>query len=235
MKFHPDKCQCLRFTRKRKHKRKPPAYKLHNHQISNVQEATYLGVTLQHDLSWDQHIKKIVTKANKSLGFLRRNLKVKSKKQKQTAYLSIVRPCLEYSSSVWDPNTQENIKKIEAVQRRAARWVSSRYRQSSSVEDMLTDLNWPPLQTRRNQANLKNFYKYLNSELVVCSKYRPIRPAIPTRNSSRRNHSLFFSIPPGTPAYRQGTFFPRTIKQWNALPAHTVICESLEEFESLLP
>ena len=234
MKFHPEKCQCLRFTRKRKNKRKLRTYKLHNHPISNVQKATYLGVTLQHDLSWDEHVNKIVTKANKSLGFLRRNLKVKSKKIKETAYLSIVRPCLEYACSVWDPYTEKLIKKLETVQRRAARWVSSRYRQTSSVEDMISNLQWTSLKSRRIQANKNNLFKYANNKLQIYSINKPLRSSIPPRHSSRNNHPLFFNYPPGAPSYRQETFFPRTIKLWNDLPTQAVVSQSLEEFQSLI-
>ena len=34
----------------------------------------------------------------------------------------MVRPILEYASSVWDPHTTANIQKLESVQRRAARF-----------------------------------------------------------------------------------------------------------------
>ena len=61
-----------------------------------------------------------VDKANRTLGFLRRNLKIGSKSIKERTYKALVRPVLEYASTVWDPYTEENIKKIESVQRRAA-------------------------------------------------------------------------------------------------------------------
>ena len=41
---------------------------------------------------------------------------------REMAYQSLVRPQLEYSASVWDLHVKEQIKKIEMVQRRAARW-----------------------------------------------------------------------------------------------------------------
>ena len=34
----------------------------------------------------------------------------------------MVRPILEYTTSVWDPHTTANIQKLESVQRRAARF-----------------------------------------------------------------------------------------------------------------
>ena len=57
-------------------------------------------------MTWNRHIDNIISKANSKLGFLKRNLKVKESKIKETAYKAIVRPSLEYCSSVWNPHTQ---------------------------------------------------------------------------------------------------------------------------------
>ena len=74
----------------------------------------------------------------KTLSFVRRNLKVDSSSIKKThAYQALVRPKLEYCSSVWDPYTAENNYKLEKVQRRAARYVCHRYHNTSSVTEMI--------------------------------------------------------------------------------------------------
>jgi hypothetical protein len=44
---------------------------------------------------------------------------------KTQAYNTFVRPSLEYASTVWDPHTQDNINKVESIQRRAARFVTN--------------------------------------------------------------------------------------------------------------
>ena len=63
----------------------------------------YLGVQISQDLKWNSHINSISSKANQTLGFLKRNLKINSQTIKEKAYKSIVRPKLEYCSTVWDP------------------------------------------------------------------------------------------------------------------------------------
>jgi len=45
----------------------------------------------------------------------------------------MVRPILEYCSSVWDPHLAKDINELEKVQRRVARWTVSGYNWSSSV------------------------------------------------------------------------------------------------------
>ena len=86
-------------------KRKPIIfnYTLHDHILATVTQAKYLGVTITNDLNWKQHVENITKSANKALGFLRRNLRINSVKAKEQAYLTYVRPILEYSCTVWDP------------------------------------------------------------------------------------------------------------------------------------
>jgi hypothetical protein len=67
-----------------------------------------MGVTISDDLKWESHINNICGKANKTLGFLRRNLKI----VKAQACKSLVRPSLEYACSVWDPHLKSDINKI---------------------------------------------------------------------------------------------------------------------------
>ena len=90
MQFHPDKCQVLRIT----NKRKPTIfnYTLHDHVLATVTQAKYLGVTITNNLNWKQHVENITKSANKALGFLRRNLRIHSVKAKEQAYLTYVRP-----------------------------------------------------------------------------------------------------------------------------------------------
>ena len=100
-------------------------------------------------LEWEAHINKITSKANSTLGFLRRNLKASPPKLRETAYFSLVRSSLEYSSAVWDPFRQKDIDKLEKIQRSAARFVTQNYRQTASVTSLIQNLGWTDLKTRR--------------------------------------------------------------------------------------
>ena len=92
MSFHPSKCEALHFG-----KRLRTTYHLHGHPLKTPDETKYLGVTISTDLTWKRHIANVVNKANKTLGFLRRNLKVGAISTKQQAYKALVRPQLEYA------------------------------------------------------------------------------------------------------------------------------------------
>ena len=42
--------------------------------LKNVERIKYHGVTIASDLRWNTHVSNVCTKANRILGFLRRNL-----------------------------------------------------------------------------------------------------------------------------------------------------------------
>ena len=70
------------------------------------------------------HVSNICTKANRTLGFLRRNLYSCPQAVKEAAYKGLVPPVLEYSASVWDPSGVGLQSKLEKVQNRAAMFVT---------------------------------------------------------------------------------------------------------------
>ena len=160
MSFNAEKWKTLTITRKRSPL--PTVYSLHDQPLQPVKKAKYLGVTISQDLRWDTHVINVTNRANQKLGLLRRTLRVSSIKAKEQAYKALVRPSLEYASAVWDPYIEEEITKLERVQRQAASWVVHHFRQTSSVSEMLEQLQWPLLSQRRRTARLALMYKFHN-------------------------------------------------------------------------
>ena len=157
MEFNPSKCQVIHITRSRR-----PAqnkYDLHGVLLEAAPAAKYLGVDISENLFWNTHISRISKKANQTLGFLKRNINIHHEDLKATEYKTVVRPQLEYASSVWSPHTDTAIQQIEKVQRRAARWVKRDYSRTSSVTAMLQSLNWRRLDLRRIDNRLSVMYK----------------------------------------------------------------------------
>ena len=72
----------------------------HNHQLQNVTSAKYIGVQISSDLRWDSHIAETTSRANRTLGFVRRNLRICSRKAKLAAYKAQFTPLHEYASPV---------------------------------------------------------------------------------------------------------------------------------------
>ena len=102
MRFQPVKCNMMQLTRKRI-KKIHASYTLEGTNLENVESIKYLGVTITSDLRWNTHVSNVCTKANRTLGFLRRNLYSCPQEVKEAAYKGLVCPVLDYGSSVWDP------------------------------------------------------------------------------------------------------------------------------------
>ena len=114
--------------------------------------------------------------ATKTMGFLRHNLAFATRHTKEVAYKTLVRPKLEYATHIWHPYHDTQIGQAEKVQRTAARWTCRRWRNTSSVGDMLNELEWPSLETHREQSSLTFFYK-IHSGTVSLDKDKYLTPA----------------------------------------------------------
>ena len=97
------------------------------------------------------------------------------------------------------------------VQRRAARFVKSRYRRTDSETAMLDKLGWPILSKRRKDARLIFFYKIINNSAQVPHEHILTKAYEGTR---KKNNHKFRHIAVNTSQYRQ-SFFPKTVGQWN--------------------
>ena len=163
MKFNPSKCRVSRISRKQNPVESN--YVLMGKVLDSVTHHPYPGVELSRNLDWGQHVNNKVMKANRLLGFLRRNLSSCPEGVKEVAYKAIVRPHVEYASSVWEPHLKRHVKQIEGVQRRAARFVKNCYtRKPGTVTNLLNELNWIPLKERRTISRLTLFHKAIHSD-----------------------------------------------------------------------
>jgi hypothetical protein len=229
MEFNPHKCSVIRIVPQSK-KCIPTSYTLHGVTLSIADSSKYLGVDLNKDLSWDKHITTVVGKANKTQGFLRRNFSACTKTVKRETYTTMVRPSVEYAASIWDPTSVKNITLIEKVQRRGARFVTGNYwdRSPGCVTAMIADLGWESLEERRKHIRLSMLYKIVHEQVdIEKSLY------LQSNDRRTRGQSRFFQERI-TNKVLEGSFFPRTIKDWNVLPKETVESSSLEVFRQRL-
>ena len=226
MSFNPSKCSVMNITRNQPIT--PPAnYTLHNQKLETTKNSKYLGVVLSDDMTWTEHVDGVAARGNRTVGFLRRNFSSCTTQVKAATYTTMVRPVLEYASVVWDPPMSKDIEKLEKVQRTAARYATNTYTQRTpgTVTNLLSNLQWEPLEERRSSARLQMLYK-VNNGLVDLNPRLFYKPG----DSRTRGNRLWYEGIAFSSHF--DSFFPRTLRQWNHLPHSTTSAPTLEAFRA---
>ena len=234
MEFHPEKCQVLRVSKKTKASTICHDYILHGHTLEVVDNVKYLGVTISGNLKWDVHVSHITNKANSTLAVLKHNVRVSSQSLKTATYKALVRPHVEYCSTVWDAPTAHLTSKVEMVQHRSARWVYNKYRtgfNATGPTEMISTLDWSSLESRRKVARLCLLYKMRNN--LVRMSYRTLLEPYPYRTKATVPHGLLPLDKIPMKLYFAISFFPHTVCNWNSLPHSVATAPSIEAFQGL--
>ena len=138
----------------------------------------------------------------------------------------MVRPILEYSSSVWSPFLVKDIVRLEQVQRRATKLIPSI--SHLTYTDRLTKLGIPTLQYRRDRQDLIHVYNLINSD--QCESFF----SLDTDNRLRGNGLKIKKTEHYNKTIKQKFFSQRVINIWNSLPYSVVHSQSLNCFKSAL-
>ncbi len=126
MDFNVTECYLMSITIKTNHNLFP--YSMLNQPLSHVHHSKYLGVTIDSNLSWNEHITLTVAKSCETLGLVKRTLGPCKPSVKETVYNTCPIPKLEYGAVTWNPHTKSNIQKLEKVQLSAASIVCGNHR-----------------------------------------------------------------------------------------------------------
>ena len=139
MDFNVRKCKIMRIRKK-----KQPFisnYFLDNSVLEEVNEYRdeYRDLYTDQHLRWNSHIDKVVAKANRMLGLIKRSCRdFEDRKTLKTLYCALVRSNLEYCSVLWSPYTKKGIEKLEKVQKGATKFI---LRTDDCYGDRLKKLN----------------------------------------------------------------------------------------------
>jgi hypothetical protein len=92
-------------------------------ELEHVDVMLDLGVMVDTELSYKQHITSKINKAYQMIGILNRNFKHLSKSSFMLLYKCLIRSTLEYANTVWNPYRISLIEDLEKVQKRATKLV----------------------------------------------------------------------------------------------------------------
>jgi len=185
-----------------------------------------LGITISANLSYNAHINNIVAKALQRSSILFRGFASRNLQLMRKAFITYIRPLLEYNSILWSPNLVYLIDLIESVQRKFTKRIPSLL--SLTYSCRLNRLNLQPLELRRLHLDLTNYYKMLNgmSPLTPTDYFIIYNPITSTRSNMP---SLL--KPLHASSKLTSSFFYRSVDAWNHLPSNIKLLTSLHSFK----
>ena len=118
-------------------------YSVYGKELDHVFEEKDLGVIMDSDLNFEQHILSKVNKANSIMGLIRRSFNFLDGYLFKKLYVTFVRPHLEYAQSVWSPYLKKHINTIEKFQILATKLVDGLA--NLNYQEILRKLDLPTL------------------------------------------------------------------------------------------
>ena len=156
-------------------------------------------------------------------GFISRNFNVF-----RQAYITYIRPLLEYASNVWSPHLLMHINSLERVQRHFTKRIAELH--DLSYQERLAMLNLETLEYRRLTSDLTLYYKIFHN-LTPWDPSEVFTLSIPLYNLHSVSHSFNIRKPLCRIKIYENHFFNRCISAWNSLPSYVVESKSLTLFK----
>ena len=216
--FNPSKTESLLVTQKRDPPLQPNI--LFNDTIVECKKFhKHLGLTLSSDLTWGLHINDILERAGKRLDILR-GLKWKlDRKTLEILYKSYIRPILEYGDIIWLNCSDREKLDLEKFQLQAIRVITG-CTMSTSTANLYLESQFETLEERRTKHSLILFFKIVNGLTGAT-----LRNLLPQQVSQRTSYNLRnrndYSLDFARIESHFHSFFPATIRHWNALSIDT--------------
>jgi len=154
-----DKCKYMVFGEEKEKKTK---LKLSDYEISQVKMYKYLGIDLNENLNWKDHIERIYRQAKRryfTMFSFNTHLQITTKAA-VNCYQMIIRPILEYGSEIW---SSSRLERLEQFQREVGKRIL-RIPSKSTNEAVLGELGWVELADRVERAKLRLFKQIVDSE-----------------------------------------------------------------------
>jgi len=199
--------------------------------IKQTHSTKFLGVYIDQHLNWLDHIHQVENKISKTCGILS---KLKYKLPKSillTIYNSLILPYLQYCTLIWACGSQNKLKKLLIIQKRAVRHISHVHSTCHSAP-IFKELNILTINDIYTQQVAQFMFKYTAGLLPIAfSGYFNI-------NSQTHHHytrqSEHFHISFANTRLRQHSISISGPRIWNALDSDLQLMNSFSVFTSKL-
>lgn len=191
----------------------------------NVRYVRFLGILLDENLSFRNHIKMVQAKISRNLGIIRKLKHIFPGSILRTLYFSLIQPYLTYCNSIWMSTFQSLLHPIKVIHQKARQLVNEFNKGHRKVL-----LNTYALYVVSCSSMI---FKYLHGELPRC--FNSFFPDLVNSRSSYNLRNKDHLLLPQTKTVRSD-FSPRIAcsKVWNSLPDNVRSIHSFDAFKTQL-
>ena len=231
MEFNREKCHVLTLG-KFENTKYTHRYHLGGDEIEHVFSEKDLGITIDSELTYDDHISNKIRVANGIVGLMRRSFSYLDPPTFKKLFCAFVRPHLEYGQSIWSPHLQKHINAIENVQKRATKLVDGL--KNLDYEERLRSCNLTTLHFRRMRGDMIETWKHFNiyENDILSPSFKPNKR--PVRNNNHPMQLYQRRSGDGERGIQTNSFYYRITDAWNSLPTSVVQSETIDAFKEKL-
>ena len=199
-------------------------YYMNGKKFQEVTNEKDLGVMIKENLKPELQVETVCAKANRMLGLIKRSVKFRNKKVMVQMYKSLVRPHLEFATSVWSPYYEKDKAKLESVQHRFTRLFPGL--KTKAYEERLKELKLWSLEERRNRSDLIEIFKMVKGYSTV-----PWSIFFARNRNCTRGHDWKLVKKYSRGLTRHHFFSQRVINRWNRLDQEAINSTSVNAFK----
>ena len=226
MLIHPQKTKCMVITSRQKHQLEPLTLKLFidNTPLEQVHSHNVLGVIIDDELRFENHIDFLTKKLARSL-FLLNRLKIYIDSDARKVFFNA--HCvshINYASTVWSSSAQNHLKKLNTLYKRGAKIILPD--PTLSTQEKQSELDILPLNKQLEFNKLVSVFKtrfnltpdYISNLFM----------------KSHRENSTNYLLPLARIDLFKTSFSFSGALLWNALPLNIKLCCSCSNFKTKL-
>ena len=189
-----------------------------------------LGLTVDNNLTWKKHIENITKKIKTNLAVMRKAKPYLNKQLLTNIYHAIVEPHFNYCCTVWDSIDKTLADKLQKLQNRAGRIITSAPYRTVPTAVVFSDLKWSTLSHQRQCQKAVMMHKIVNGHAPTYLREMFENQMASTNYSLRSSNNV--QIPLVRTDCYKGSFAVSGAVLWNSLPDFLKNEQSLVKFKN---
>ena len=210
-----------------------PDMEINGTQLNRVKSTKSLGVLIDGNLTWSNHINAISKKISSGIGSIKRLSHCVPPATLHNIYHGFVQSHFDYCSVVWGNCAKTLSDKLQRLQNRALRVLTHSSYDADAIQ-LFKELGWDNLETRRQKLKAEMVYKSLNglAPNYLFSKFIQRSDVITSYNLRDSDNKLAIPLPRTN--YYKNSFGYSGAVLWNSIPSAARKATSLTNFRRLL-